>query len=77
MQNLVQTVNFRLLTEKKLDEMGWVHKDLQRTLGIPERTYYRRLKEPGRMTVNQMRQWANALHFTDQERLEVIGKILR
>lgn len=77
MQNLVQTVNFRLLTEKKLDEMGWVHKDLQQTLGIPERTYYRRLKEPGRMTVNQMRQWANALHFTDQERLEVIGKILR
>lgn len=77
MQNLVQTVNFRLLTEKKLDDMGWGHKDLQQALGIPERTYYRRLKEPGRMTVNQMRQWANALHFTDQERLEVIGKILR
>lgn len=77
MQDLVQTVNFKLLTEKKLDEMGWVPRDLQERLGIPERTYYRRLKEPGRMSVSQMRQWADALHFTDQERLDVIRKILR
>lgn len=73
----MKTLNFKRLTEEKLEDMGWKAKDLQKSLKIPERTYYRRLKEPGRMTVNQMRQWAEVLHFTAEEKLEIMQTILR
>lgn len=77
MQSLVQTVSFKRLTEEKLEDLGWSQKDLQQALGLPERTYYRRLKAPGSMTINQMRRWAEVLHFTQKEKLDMIEKILK
>lgn len=42
--------------------------------GIGERTFYNRLKEPGRITLDELHWIDNKLHFTDEEILCLIGR---
>ena len=72
MQNFVRKTASRILRDRT-DDMGLDEKAVAKKIGMSRSTYRRRLKDPGDLTVRELKLLGMALGFNKEELLDLIS----
>ncbi len=67
MKKFVNKIDLREMIRRRCVSMGIPATEFQERTGIKPRTYYRRLKHPGEITLDELHRICLVAHFDDAE----------
>lgn len=77
MARFVNTTDLREKIRRRCADMGIETTDFQERTGISPRTYYRRMKHPGDITLDEFHRIAMVAHFDAAEIADIVNAVSR
>lgn len=69
-------IAFAMLARRKWEDMGKTKEEVQKASGMSKSTFNRRMRQPEDLTLLEVHKLDLILHFTDEEKVGLIDKIL-
>ena len=62
----------RTIIAGRMEEMDWINEDLAKSLKTSRQTVGNKRKEPGKITLNELRAMIRVLHISDAEIIRMV-----
>lgn len=74
---MIRAKTFKECIEDKARDMGKSLREIYEAAGITSATFFRRVAYSGALTLDEFRRLDLVLHFTDEEKLMIIDRVMR